>query len=178
MHRTVMMTSMSIEEGTKHAGTASLLPPATGPPCLLDPCSSLHLHLDRLHPLPPLLSALCTRPSFSAGGEGLFTSGEGSSIRGLASCPLVSGEGLNLYAHCAEMSKVVIHRLPFPVMIPSLQPLFCLLPPIMCPSSLDSSLFSLHHYSDSGRASPHTLIVHSMDCCYPSVSLNPCATVC
>jgi hypothetical protein len=91
----------------KHAGTASLLLPATGPPCLLDPCSSLHLPFDRLHPLPPLLSALCTLPSVSAGGEGSCSYGEGLSICGLASCPLVSGEGLNLYAHCAEMSQVI-----------------------------------------------------------------------
>jgi hypothetical protein len=91
--------------------TASLLPPATGPPCLLHPCLSFHLPFDRLHPLPPSLSALCTLPSVSAGGEGSFGYGEGLSICGLASCPSVSGEGLNLYAYCAEMSQV-IHQLP------------------------------------------------------------------
>jgi hypothetical protein len=100
----------------KHAGTASLLPPATGPPCLLPPCFSFPLPLGCFCPLPFLLSAFSTHPFASAGGassfhygDGFFCSGVGSSVHGLVSCLSVYGEGLHLHAH--EMSKV-IHRLP------------------------------------------------------------------
>jgi hypothetical protein len=93
------------DEDTMHVGTASLLPPATGPPCCLDPCPLPHLHFVCLHPLMPLLSAFCQHSSVSAYGEGLFANG--LSLRELASCPSVSGEGLNLYAYHAKMSEVI-----------------------------------------------------------------------